>query len=256
MLICERVIGLKTYPADEYQQIKQDYDRIKNEYCSVIEEIDNKIRGIDELIKIDKENPQGCGDLIKKQKRIKSNNKKALLKDLKKIENQYNVLCDLIQEKYVYREMLKYAKEKLESYFEGTFFSDNEPYCIIVKKTSIELARSYSRENSILQVEFENYDQCLKSWNNAVQLIYKPFYLIKMRKFLDDIEAFYLNNCNGAYWNRNEELIEILRGKREKILDSDQWINLRTQDVDSYVSELKKTYFRTSSCRLFKANNR
>ncbi|MEE1282941.1 MAG: hypothetical protein UHK60_11960 [Acutalibacteraceae bacterium] len=240
VLICERVIGLKTYPADEYQQIKQDYDRIKNEYCSVIEEIDNKIRGIDELIKIDKENPQGCGDLIKKQKRIKSNNKKALLKDLKKIENQYNVLCDLIQEKYVYREMLKYAKEKLESYFEGTFFSDNEPYCIIVKKTSIELARSYSRENSILQVEFENYDQCLKSWNNAVQSIYKPFYLIKMRKFLDDIEAFYLNNCNGAYWNRNEELIEILRGKREKILDSDQWINLRTQDVDSYVSELKK----------------
>ena len=36
----------------------------------------------------------------------------------KKIENEYNALFDSIQENHVYREMLKYAKEKIEAYFE------------------------------------------------------------------------------------------------------------------------------------------
>ena len=64
--------------------------------------------------------------------------------------------------------------------------------------------------------------------------------MIKMRKVIDDIEEFYYQNGNGAYWNRLEELIEICKEKRAKVLDSDQWIKLRTQDLNKYVQELKK----------------
>ena len=73
---------------------------------------------IDDLIKIDKEHPQCCGSLIKKQNQLqaRNNGNKSILKDLKKIENEYNALFDSIQENYVYREMLKYAKEKIEAY--------------------------------------------------------------------------------------------------------------------------------------------
>lgn len=60
-----------------------------------------------------------------------------------------------------------------------------------------------------------------------MQSIYKPFYMIKMRKALDDIEEFYYQDGNGAYGNRLEELIEICKEKRAKVLDSNQWINLR-----------------------------
>ena len=63
---------------------------------------------IDDLIKIDKEHPQCCGSLIKKQNQLQARNNvnKSILKDLKKIENEYNTLFDSIQENYVYREML------------------------------------------------------------------------------------------------------------------------------------------------------
>ena len=87
---------------------------------------------------------------------------------------------------------------------------------------------------------FENYDTCLESWKNAVQSINKPFYMIKMRKVIDDIEEFYFQNGNGAYRNRLEELIELCKEKRAKVLDSDQWIDLRTHDLNKYVQELKQ----------------
>ncbi len=128
VLVCERIIGFKTYPIDEYQQIEKNYDRIKYKYNSIIAKIENEIQRIDDLIKMDKEHPQCCGSLIKKQNQLQARNNvnKSILKDLKKIENEYNTLFDSIQENYVYREMLKYAKEKIEAYFERTIFLDTE----------------------------------------------------------------------------------------------------------------------------------
>ena len=242
VLVCERIIGFKTYPIDEYQQIEKNYDRIKNKYNSIIAKIENEIQRIDDLIKMDKEHPQCCGSLIKKQNQLQARNNvnKSILKDLKKIENEYNTLFDSIQENYVYREMLKYAKEKIEAYFEGTIFLDTEDPYFSLRKIAIEVAQEDNVDLKNYKSNFENYDTCLESWENAVQSIYKPFYMIKMRKFIDDIEEFYYQNCNGTYWNRLEELIEICKGKRAKILDSDQWINLRTHDLNKYMQELKK----------------
>lgn len=242
VLVCEQVIRFKTYPADEYQQIEQNYDKIKNKYYSIIAEIENEMLRIDELIKIDKEHPQCCGSLIKKQNKLQARNNvnKSILKDLKKIENEYNILFDSIQENYTYREMLKYAKEKIEAYFEGSIFLGTEEPYFSLRKIAIEVAQEDSLGLKVYKSNFENYDACLESWKNAVQSIYKPFYMIKMRKALDDIEEFYYQNVKGTYWNGLEELIEICKEKRAKILDSVQWINLRTQDLNKYIQELKQ----------------
>lgn len=242
VLVCKSVIRFKTYPADEYQQIEQNYDGIKNKYYSIIGEIENEILRIGDLIKIDKEHPQCCGSLIKKQNQLQARNNvnKSILKDLKKIENEYNTLFDSIQENYVYQEMLKYAKEKIEAYFEGTIFLDTEDPYFLLRKIAIEVAQEDSGALKEYKSNFENYDTCLESWENAVQSIYRPFYMIKMRKVLDDIEEFYYQNANGAYWNRSDELIEICKEKRVKVLESGQWINLRTQDLNKYVRELKQ----------------
>lgn len=242
VLVCERIIEFKTYPIDEYQQIKKNYDRIKNKYNSIIAKIENEMQRIDDLIRIDKEHPQCCGSLIKKQNQLQARNNvnKSILKDLKKIENEYNALFDLIQENYVYREMLKYAKEKIEAYFEGTIFLDTEDPFFSLREKAIEAAQEDNVDLKNYKSNFENFDTCLESWKNAVQSIYKPFYMIKMRKFIDDIEEFYYQNGNGAYWNRLDEWIEICKEKRAKVLDSDQWINLRTLDLNKYVQELKK----------------
>ena len=70
VLICKRIIRFKTYPADEYQKIKQNYDEIKNKYYSIIEEIDKEMLRIDSFIKMDREHPQCCGNLIKKQNQL------------------------------------------------------------------------------------------------------------------------------------------------------------------------------------------
>ena len=136
--------------------------------------------------------------------------------------------------------MFKYAKEKIEAYFEGTIFLDTEDPYFSLRKIAIEVAQEDNGGLKDYKSNFENYDACLESWKNAVQSIYKPFYMIKMRKVLDDIEEFYYQNGNGAYWNRLEELIEICKEKRAKVLDSDQWINLRTQDLNKYIQELKQ----------------
>ena len=74
VLVCEHVIRFKTYPADEYQKIEQNYDGIKNKYYSIIAEIENEMLRIDDLIKIDKEHPQCCGSLIKKQNQLQARN--------------------------------------------------------------------------------------------------------------------------------------------------------------------------------------
>ena len=92
--VCESIIEFKTYPADEYQQIEQNYDGIKNKYYFIIAEIESEMLRIDNLIKIDKEHPQCCGSLIKKQNQLQARNNvnKSILKDLKKIENEYNII--------------------------------------------------------------------------------------------------------------------------------------------------------------------
>ena len=242
VLVCERVIKFNTYPADEYTKIEKNYDRIKNKYYFTVAKIESEILRIENLIKFDKKHPQYCGSLIKKQNQLQARNNvnKSILKDLRKIENEYNAVFDLIQENYVYREMLKYAKDKIEAFFEGTIFLDTEDPYFSLRKIAIEVAREDIEDLKNYKSNFESYDICLKSWENAVQSIYKPFFMIKTRKFLDDIEEFYYQNVNGTYWNKSEELMEICKEKRSKILDSDQWIILKTQDVNKYVQELEK----------------
>lgn len=243
VLVSEEIVRFKTYPADEYLQVEQTYYEIKNKYCSTIAKIENEMNRIDELIKVDKDHPQLCGSLIKKQNALhaKNNANKSLLKDLKKIEDEYYTLFDLIQENYVYREMLKYAKDKIEAYFEGTILLENEENVrCSLRKIAIELAREENEDVKNYKSGFIDYDTCLKSWENAVKSIYKPFYMVKMRKFNDDIEEFYFQEANGTYWNKIEELIELCKEKSAAILDSDQWIRLRTQNPDQYVQELKK----------------
>ncbi len=114
VLVCECVIEFKTYPADEYQQIEQNYDGIKNKYYSIIAEIESEMLRIDDLIKIDKEHPQCCGSLIKKQNQLQARNNvnKSILKDLKEIENEYITLFDSIQENMSIEKCLSMQKKK------------------------------------------------------------------------------------------------------------------------------------------------
>lgn len=57
------------------------------------------------LIRIDKENPENSGSLIRKREQLCSRNarNRSLLKDLKKIEDEYIALENTIQEQYVYQ---------------------------------------------------------------------------------------------------------------------------------------------------------
>lgn len=243
VLICEKVIRFKTYPTDEYQKILHNYSEIKNKYLGVITEIENEENRINELIKIDEAHPQLCGSLIKKQNTIRSYSKsnKSILKDLKKIEDEYNVLYDLIQENYVYCEMLKYAKSKLVTRFQETILGESEENVLpSLRKMAVELAKEDNEEIKNYKRDFVDDNTYLESWKNAVQSIYKPFFMIKMRKFIDDIEAFYYQECNSTYWNRTEELIELCKQRREKILSSDQWISLKNGNQQCYIQELKK----------------
>lgn len=243
VLICEKVIRFKTYPTDEYQKILHNYSEIKNKYLGVITEIENEENCINELIKIDEAHPQLCGSLIKKQNTIRSYSKsnKSILKDLKKIEDEYNVLYDLIQENYVYCEMLKYAKSKLVTRFQETILGESEENVLpSLRKMAVELAKEDNEKIKNYRRDFVDDNTYLESWKNAVQSIYKPFFMIKMRKFIDDIEAFYYQKCNSTYWNRAEELIELCKQRREKILSSDQWISLKNGNQQCYIQELKK----------------
>ena len=201
VLICEKVIRFKTYPTDEYQKILHNYSEIKNKYLGVITEIENEENRINELIKIDEAHPQLCGSLIKKQNTIRSYSKynKSILKDLKKIEDEYNVLYDLIQENYVYCEMLKYAKSKLVTRFQETILGESEENVLpSLRKMAVELAKEDNEEIKNYKRDFVDDNTYLESWKNAVQSIYKPFFMIKMRKFIDDIEAFYYQECNST----------------------------------------------------------
>jgi hypothetical protein len=64
--------------------------------------------------------------------------------------------------------------------------------------------------------------------------------MIKMRKFHDDIEQFFYENHNGAYWNKTDELLELCKDRDAMIMDSDKWIALKQKDKSIYLSELKK----------------
>ena len=242
VMTCKRIVGFKSYPIDEYQQIIQQFHETKSKYDSVMLNLESRIGEINELINIDKENPQCCGMLIKKQNKLYSKNalNRSILKDLKKIENEYNALFDLIQENYIYKEMLKYAKEKIVVYFSDSVLVKNEEETQnLLRKMALEFSRE---EENIKEFsnKFFDYNRCLAAWENATNSIYKPFFMIKMRKFSDDIETFYNQNYNGIYWNKTDELIEICKEKSKEFRDSDEWIILRNQNSEKYVEELKK----------------
>ena len=243
ILICRDVAKLNTYPIDEYQKVSEKYGDIKTKYSSVIDELENKIVNIDSFIKINKENPQLCGSLIKEQSKLhaKNNANKSILKDLKKIEDEYRALLDLIQEKYVYREMLNYAKEKIEKYFDNTIITEEEGTVDYYLSTiAIELSQEEDNEIKKIKTNFSIYDSYLESWVNATKSIYKPFYMVKMRKFHDDIKVFYTQGYNGEYRDKIDELVEVCKEKTAGILDSDEWITLQTQNVPRYIQELKR----------------
>lgn len=238
LLISKKIAKFKSYPADKYQELLQKYYEVKTRYSTVISDIENKIITIDSRIKVDNEHPQLCGTLIQQQQRIRCSSEadKSLLKDLKQIEIKYYALIDEIQENYIYQEMLNYAKNKMEEYLGNTILKMSEEDATAAL---IKMAIEMSKEDSSDFGELSAYDNCLKSWENATQSIYKPFYMIKMRKFIYDIECFCDSGYNGEYWNRLDELMQICKEKREKIYDSDKWIELR-ENQEEYMRELQR----------------
>lgn len=238
LLVSEKVVKFKSYPADKYQELLQKYYEVKTRYSTVISDIENKVITIDSRIKVDNEHPQLCGTLIQQQQRLRCSSEanKSLLKDLKQIETKYYALIDEIQENYIYQEMLNYAKNKIEEYLGATILKMSEEDAT---EELIKMAIEMSKEDSSDLGELSVYDNCLKSWENATQSIYKPFYMIKMRKFIYDIECFCDSSYNGEYWNRLDELMEICKEKREKIYDSDKWIELR-ENQEAYMRELQR----------------
>lgn len=74
--------------------------------------------------------------------------------------------------------MLKYAKEKIETYFEGTIFLDTEDPYFSLRKIAIEVAQEDNGELKNYKSNFENYDTCLESWKNAVQSINTKEFLL------------------------------------------------------------------------------
>lgn len=238
LLISEKIVKFKSYPADKYEDLLQKYLEVKTKYYTVVSNIENKIIKIDSKIKIDSEQPQLCGTLIQQQKRLRcsSEKNKSLLKDLKQIETKYYALFDEIQEYYIYKEMLNYAKDKIKEYLGDTILESTEEEAIT---TLTKMAIEMSEEDSLDFGELSIYDNYLKSWENATQSLYKPFYMIKMRKFIYDIECFFDNNYNGKYWNRRDELMMICKEKKERINNSDIWIKLR-ENHEEYSCELQR----------------
>ncbi|MGF7144817.1 hypothetical protein HNQ56_003249 [Anaerotaenia torta] len=242
ILLSQKIVDLKTYPVDEYHQLRNKFDEIRTKYTLVLGEIEEKIEYINSLIRIDNENPQLCGELIKKQKKLHERNagNKSLLKDLKKIEDEYNSLDDDIQRNYVYREMLSYAKEKIERYFsDSIFMKTGDELNYELKKIALELAKDDGVTKEY-KSDFSDYERSLEAWKNATKSIFKPFFMIKMRKFNDDIEAFFNINYNGEYWNNTDELLRICKEKASRLLDSDTWISMKTKNTEEYSNTLKK----------------
>ena len=92
------------------------------------------------------------------------------MKDLKKIEDEYNVLYDLIQENYVYCEMLKYAKSKLVTRFQETILGESEENVLpSLRKMAVELAKEDNEEIKNYKRDFVDDNTYLESWKNAVQ---------------------------------------------------------------------------------------
>lgn len=262
-LVCERVIGFQTYPVDEFESLYQNYLDVKNKYNEFLNQLNTKIDEMDALIKVDEHSTQDCGTLIKRQRKLReiNNSNKSVLKDLKKIEDEYNALFDEIQEKYVYQEMLKFARSNVKNYFHRTIFLNDDVNAAnsLLKTIALEAAR----ENNLLfkddKVQFLSYKRCLDSWENATKSLYKPFFLIKMRKSLDDIEDFYLHNANTTYFKQEQKLLQICSEKRNKIIDSDLWIDMKTNKNLEYLSCLKEhisqqmvlQYIKTKISRMF-----
>lgn len=94
LLVSEKIVKFKVYPADKYQHLLQKYHEVKTRYSTVISNIESKITTINSRIKIDNEHPQLCGTLIQQQKRLRCSSEanKSLLKDLKQIESKYYAL--------------------------------------------------------------------------------------------------------------------------------------------------------------------
>lgn len=242
LIVCEKLMGFKSFPADEYVFSKDNYERTKSKYLELISRLDGEISAIDNLIRTDKENPQNSGELIRQQELLCSRNaaNKSILKDLKKIEDDYIVLYNEIQENYVYKEMLAYARSKIKSYFNNTEIQQTDEIAEhSLRVVGLELARE-DGSMKVLKNIFLEYDRFLDSWDNVTQSIYKPFFMIKMRKFNDDVETFYYNNYNGAYWNKEDELLALCKEKSELILESDDWIALKSSDPMRYFDELKR----------------
>ncbi|WP_010651571.1 hypothetical protein [Oceanobacillus massiliensis] len=243
LIVCEKIMGFKSFPADEYVFSKKNYERTKRKYLELRSRIDRDISAIDNLIRADKKNPQNSGELIKQQEKLCSRNatNKSILKDLKKIEDDYIVLYDEIQETYVYKEMLKYAKSNIESYFNDTVLQQTDEILDHnLRVFGLKLAREEGSMKALENI-FLDYDRFLDSWDNVTQSIYKPFFMIKMRKFNDDIETFYYeNHRSSTYFNKTDELLALCKEKSELILDSDGWIVLKSSDPMKYLDELKR----------------
>lgn len=241
-VLCEQIIGLKTIPVAELLFIKNSFEKTQQKYSELILKFDNEIAAIDALIRTDKTKPENNGDLIKKQERICSRNanNKSLLKDLKKNEEDYINLHYDIQEKYVRQEMLKYAKEQIENYFNKTTLE--KPVEVTSHNLRIMAIELASEEGELKKYKnrFLDYDSFLDLWDNIIRSIYKSFFMIKTRKFHEDISDFFYQNYYGEYRNKTNELIELCAVKTKAILESDEWISIMFGDKTQYKNLLKK----------------
>lgn len=237
--ICEKVIRFKSFPFDEIQNLNQQFENTKNKYNGLTCELEQKILELDNEIKRNDDTNSEDGELIQEQKRVIERNasNKSLIKDLKALENTYIELEDQIQEKYVYKEMLTYVKNNMEEYFKDTLIVSESVVDIKMREMAIEMAKEDNSIRDMYNV-FLEYNRYLEAANNVIASLYKPFFLIKMRKFYEDIEEFYSNNYNGAYYKKEEELLAICKERADAVKSSDEWIYLRNNDKVQYLSEL------------------
>lgn len=242
ILVSKNILGLKSFPGDEYQNLVSNYSIIQTEYCDYLNFLETEINRVNGLIDTDEENPSCSGTLIKKRDRLYSANaaNKSILKDLEKIEKEYYLLDDEIQQQYVYREMLKYAKDKIEKYFDNTVFMMEEENRICeLKKMAIDIAKEDGKIKEYI-CGFQDYKRSIESWKNATNSVLKPYFLVKMRKMHDDVENFFTDNFNGEYWNKSDELFDICKKRNDKIRETDEWIKLKVQREDVYILEIEK----------------
>lgn len=240
-LLCERILGFKDYPENEFVLLNQQMCKASEKYNLLIKNINRKIRDMDNQVLKDDKQLKSDGILIQEQKNIVENNEKdkKLTKDLKMLEDKYLAIDEEITEKDVYKSMLLYVKRKTKEYFDGTVMSDKTIVTKTIRKIALQMAKEKEEIRYIHNV-FDDYLSYIDTADNIITSIYKPFFLVKMRKFYNDITDYYKESCSKIIDDNLEPILSATKEKVDKIKDSDEWIRLKESDSSMYLSELNR----------------